>query len=325
MLKPSLLQFRTKYRVPPKADIIIGFMSSFMPLRRESLMRRLASTTTLPTAYTIGFIASPQKAWLDSTKANGLAVQRASLPLKSRGYTKTYCGPPENLATTRISGMDHCFPITCRNSIPYTWGSDNVRTFSIVLISHYNDLADKQLRLTQKSKRHLKKIPKMDKRDRYRGLGRGRSPFSESYKSHSYLGSQRPTTSDALCFHSPEGWLLWSSKLEDWAIGNRRGFHLQYRDISPLSLLFPQLHSRPHSPNSRQCQLSQGSKAKTVLHSEPASPSDGVPTPIFSRTQSYRTCLENYPEKSNSQPVFPNHRGTQRSSDKPIFSMGASQ
>ncbi len=289
-------------------------------------MRRLASTTTLPTAYTIGFIASPQKAWLDSTKANGLAVQRAFLPLKSRGYTKTYCGPPKIWLRPECLGWYDCFPITCRNSIPYTWGSDNVRTFSIVLISHYNDLADNQLRLTQKSKRHLKKIPKTDKRDRYRGLGRGLSPFSESYKSHSYLGYQRPTTPGALCFHSPEGWLLCSSKLEDWAIGNRRGFHLQYRDISPLSLLFPE-----DSTHDRilliidNVSYHKARKLKPFFIQNQHRLQRGFPPPYSPELDPIKRVWRITREKSNSQPVFPNHRGTQRSSDKPIFSMGASQ
>ena len=99
---------------------------------------------TLLPVYTIGFIALLQLVSLDYTKVNDPAVRGASLLPRNKSYTKSYCTHHENSDTLRTFGTGHCFPITLKNSILCAYGSDNARTFSIILASVYRDLAKKR-------------------------------------------------------------------------------------------------------------------------------------------------------------------------------------
>ena len=164
----------------------------------------------------------------------------------------------------------------------------------------------------------------MDKRPCYRSLGGGRSSFSKSQQSYSHLGPQRETATCSFCFYSPKDWFLWSSQSENRSVVDPRSLSLQCRNPSSLSLLSASIYSRAHSTNFRQCQLSQSSRLKTFLQQVSESTRASFLTPIFTRTQPYRTSLENYTSKGNTQSLLSKYRSSQRSPYKSICSMGAS-
>ena len=110
-------------------------------------MKLLVFMTILPVAFTIRSIASATWGWSDYRKGNVPAVPAGSLLPRSKNYAKTYCFHLENLATTKMFGMDHYFPTTLKNSFLYIYELGNARMFSTAWDSLYKDLGDKQLKL----------------------------------------------------------------------------------------------------------------------------------------------------------------------------------
>ena len=181
-------------------------------LKTRKPMRRLASTT-LSTAYTMDFIASPQKAWLQPTKANGLAVQRAFCPQEQRLYQDLLRSPqnllrPECLGWTTASyHLQNSIHIPGEQTM-----SEHFHRLNLTLQRPRRQSA----KADPKEQETLKKIQRRIKETGIE-VGRGLSPFRELQVSL-YLATkdQQPR-----CLLS-QGCSC-SSKLEDWAIGNRRG------------------------------------------------------------------------------------------------------
>lgn len=148
----------------------------------------------------------------------------------------------------------------------------------------------------------------MDKKLPYRTLGRRRSPLSTGQQSYSYLGAQRRTTQDSFCCYPPEDWLLWGSRFKDWPTFDPRSSYLQRRNLPGFSLLSNRFHWQVYSFNLRPCQLSPSQGFKTFSPKASVASYPGFFAFIFSRTQSNRASLENYPAKGNPQPLLPKHR-----------------
>ena len=110
MLKYILLlrQFKTKYLILHREDIIIDCILLFILQEQMTVMKLLVFLTTLPTVFTIGSIVSLKRASLDHGEEKVQGVPDVFSLYKRNNYVKTYCIAFENLASTKISGMG-CF------------------------------------------------------------------------------------------------------------------------------------------------------------------------------------------------------------------------
>jgi len=278
--------------------------------------------TILPAVLKIGFIVSQPMDLLDYGKKNVLVVPAAFPPFNRKKCENIYYFHLGNLVTIKISGMDNCFLIIFRNNFLSTCVLDNVKIFFINWVLPYKDLVDKHQKLTMNNKKNLKKIRRMDKRSRYRTLGRRRSSFSTSQQSHSYLGTKRRTTTCPFCFYSAKTWFLWSSQFEDRRVFDSRSFCFQYRNLPRFSLPSDQFYSQTYPFNFRSCQLPQSPRFRIFSHQVASLSQTDLSTSIFTRTQSSGKSLENHTPTRNTQPILPEDRRPSGSSYKPICSMG---
>jgi len=291
-------------------------------LSRQAIATKpLVSITMLPIVSTTGSIALPPMVWLAFWKENALVVPEHSLLLKNKNYPKICCFPPENSATIKTSGMVHCCPITWKNSFLRIYRLGNVKIFSITWVSPYKDLVGKGLKPIRNNRKPLKKLLSMDKKPRNRTLGRRRSPLSTGQQSYSHLGSQRRTTPGSFCCYPPEDWLFWGSQFKDWPTFDPRSFCLQHRNLPGFSFLSGQLHWQAYPSNLRPCQLPPSQGFKTFPPRAPVTSYLGFSASIFSRAQSNRASLENYPTKGNPQPLFPGDTRPSGRSYQPICSV----
>jgi len=286
-------------------------------------MKLLVFMDILPVVSIIGSIVSPELAWPGYQKEIALDVPGGFLLLRSKSCIRTYYSHLVNLATIRIYGMDHYSPTTLKSGILSIYELGSVRMFYIAWVLLYKGLDDKQLKLTQKNRRPLKKIPRMDKGLLYRGMGRGRSSFSKSKHSYSYLGSQREAALCTFCFYSREDRFLRSSKFGNWSTGNSNSSYFQCRDLSSVSLSSAPVYSWAYSSHLGQRQISQSPKVESLFYQAPSSSPTSIFTSVFTRTKPNRASVENHTAKSHTQPLFSKYRKSPRDSCKPVCPMAA--
>lgn len=276
----------------------------------------------LPIAFIIGSIVSTPTDWPDYRKETVPDAPGNSQLYKNKSYTKTYCFHPGNWATLKIFGMDHYFPTTWRNDFLCIYELDNAKMFFTVWGSLYKDPGDKQLKPTLRNRNALKKLNTMAEGSEYRSMGRGRSPLSTNCFPYPHLGSCGSTTSCPIRLYQRKDRVLWGYQFKNRSLINPRIQYFQLGNFLPFPSLPFKTYQGTYPSNHGQCSVAQSQKLKTFLLSASQPSHSSFFTSLFTRTQSNRASMENYPAACYPQPLLFRYTNTKRCSYESVCSMG---
>ena len=247
------------------------------------------------------------------------------LPRKCKDYEKKYGVPPEILVTTKTCGTACYCRITWKRTTPYRSVYGNAKDYSIKWDLAYKDLVARLVKPVLPSRRHLKKLLRVDERPHDPALVRGRSPFPATQQLDKNVGSKRTTTKRTLPFGPPQSRFFRGTQSKNRLPHHARGCPFQFRDLCRIYPLSTQIYSWENIPYPGQCKMAQSEGFERFLWVQSRPSRTYLPSTIFTRTQSGGTSLANHSSAGNSQSLFSVGRRTQGSFGISIFEMGATQ
>lgn len=323
MQRLSLRQFKMNYHEQGKEDTFTGLPLSYMyyvepvPMKRHVLsdFRPELSSTGLT-----GWLPTDFTGFGTGNIPDDLAV---FLPRKCKDYEKNYGVLPEILVTTRTCGTACYWRIIWKGTMPYRSVYGNAKGYSIKWDLACKDLVARLAKPVLPSRRHLKKLLRVDERPHDPALVRGRSPFSATQQLDKNVGSKRTTTTRTLTFGPPQSRFFRGTQPKNRLSPHARGCPFQFRDLCRLYPFSTQIYSWENIPYPGQCKMAQSEGFERFLRVQSRPSSTYLSPTIFTRTQSGGTSLANHSSSGNSQSLFSVGRRTKGSFSISIFEMAA--